>query len=104
MHNTNFSLVLIEGHRYFKEPYIEQFYKVTKMVMKGITLEFPYRNLQFLILTSLKRFVASSSGRWQGERCPPSFAVEMVLNVSRHTGLPECSLQKQTHIKQRGSI
>lgn len=95
MHTTNFSLVQIEGLRYFKEPYIEQFYKVTKMAMKGITLESPYRNLQFLILTSLKRLVASSSGRRQGARCPPSLTVEMVLNVSRHTGLPECSLQNR---------
>lgn len=74
------------------------------MAMKGITLEFPYRHLQFLILPSLKRLVASGSGRWQGAWCPPSLTVEMVLNVSRHTGLPERSLQKQTYIKQRGSI
>lgn len=64
MHNTNFSLVQIEGLSYFKEPYIEQFSKVTKMAMKGITLEFSCRNLQFLILTSLRRLVASSPGRW----------------------------------------
>lgn len=104
MHNTNFSLVRIDGLSYFKEPYVEQFYKVTKVVMKGITLEFPCRNLQFLLLTSLKRLVASSPGRWRGAWCPPSLTVEMVLNVSRHTGLPESSLQKQMHIKQRGSI
>lgn len=73
MHNTNFSLVRIDGLSYFKEPYVEQFYKVTKVVMKGITLEFPCRNLQFLLLTSLKRLVASSPGRWRGAWCPPLF-------------------------------
>lgn len=68
MRNANFSLVLIEGLRYFKEPYIELFFKVTKMAMKGITLEFPYRNLQFLILPSLKSWllVAQEDGKEHG--------------------------------------
>lgn len=70
MYNINFNLVRIEGLNYFKEPNIEQIYKVSKVLMKIITFEFPYRNMQFLILSSLKCLVPSTPGRWGGAQCP----------------------------------
>lgn len=101
MYNTNFSLVRIEGLHYFKEPFIGQFYKVSKMVMKIITLEFPYRNMQFLILSSLKWLVASRPGRWGGAQCPPFNCVNDLKCFQAHWIIRVWSTKTGEHKTER---